>query len=161
MRAELTRRLRRFLSPRLEPTSTTERVAGLPQDLATALPLPIVCQDEEGRGTLRELVAARVTQCALSRICALCGDSLDVPPLVFLGTRREQDRNAFSVPPMHTGCAEHAHATYADVDGPVLGHDAGQEWLLVRTGGFDLERPHDREAGSRPTFVPNAVLPGS
>lgn len=161
MPADLTGRLRRFLSPRLEPLSTADRVADLPQDLATALPLPFVCQDEEGRGTLRTLVTDRVTQCALSRICALCGDSLDAPPLVFLGTRAEQEVNAYALPPMHAGCAEHAHATYPGVDAPVLGHEPGEEWVLVRSGGFDLERPRDRTEGTRPTFVPNAVLPAS
>ncbi|MDP3968322.1 MAG: hypothetical protein Q8Q02_08565 [Nocardioides sp.] len=159
MPADLTGRLRRFWSPRPASDSTEERVGALPWDLATALPLPFVCQDEAGRGTLRELVTARVTQCALSRICAMCGQSLDAPPLVLLGTRREEGRNAFSVPPMHAGCADHAHAAYTGLDDPVLGHESGEEWVLVRTGGFDLERPHDREAGSRPLFVPNAILP--
>lgn len=160
MRAELTGRLRRFWSSREASASTEERVGALPQDLATALPLPFVCQDEEGRGTLRELVTARVTQCALSRICALCGTSLDAPPLVFLGTRREEGRNEFAVPPMHAGCAEHAFRVYPAAGAPVLGHEAGEEWVVIRTGGFDLERPHHRGAGSRPHFVPNAILPG-
>ena len=49
----------------------------------------------------------KVTQCALSRICGVCGESL-ARPVAFLGSVEEADRNAFHFPPSHIECAETA-----------------------------------------------------
>ena len=45
----------------------------------------------------------KVTQCALSRICGVCGESL-ARPVAFLGSVEEADRNAFHFPPSHIEC---------------------------------------------------------
>ena len=49
----------------------------------------------------------KVTQCALSRICGVCGESLG-RPVAFLGTPEEAGRNEFHFPPAHVACAEAA-----------------------------------------------------
>ena len=50
--------------------------------------------------SLDDLVGARVTQCALSRICGGCGRPLG-RPIAFVGTATEVGRNAFHAPPLH------------------------------------------------------------
>lgn len=87
MLAELRRRL---VSRRPAPATTEERVDALPRT-EHGLALPFVCQDEHGSGTatLHAVRRSRLTQCALSRICGLCGDSLDRPPLVLVGAASE------------------------------------------------------------------------
>ncbi len=129
-----------------------------PRDPELGGPVPFVCEDDDGSASLRMLVKKRVTQCALSRICAVCGDTLD-HPLAMLGTRAELDRMEFHVPPVHEPCAE---AVAAAVDGAgfgVLGQDAAVErWLLVTTGGFEHERPQRFDPDQRPRFRPNRLL---
>jgi hypothetical protein len=56
---------------------------------------------EDGFGGVGGLIRARVIQCALSRICGVCGEPLG-RPIAFLGTRDESGRNAFHSPPLHT-----------------------------------------------------------
>ena len=53
--------------------------------------------DEQGRPAL---MGARVTQCALSRICGACAESLG-RPIAFVGDADEVARNAFHAPPLH------------------------------------------------------------
>ncbi len=84
-----------------------------------------------------------VTQCALSRICGVCGESLG-RPIAFLGTEQEVGRNAFHLPPMHVACA----ATLRE----------RPETELVTTAGFEFVRPTAYDEDRRPTFQPNSLL---
>ncbi|MEJ7795746.1 MAG: hypothetical protein WKF50_09350 [Nocardioides sp.] len=94
--------------------------------------------------TLDDLVGARVTQCALSRICGGCGRPLG-RPVAFVGTPTEVGRNAFHAPPLHVSCA-------ADV---LRGRD---DWELVTTAGFEFVRANREDVDRRPTFEPNSLL---
>jgi hypothetical protein len=88
-----------------------------------------------------------VTQCALSRICGRCAQSLG-RPVAFLGTPAEVGRNAFHLPPMHAACAEELRR----------GPDADPAWQLTLTSGFEFVRPGRDDADQRPTFQPNSLL---
>ena len=92
----------------------------------------------------RDLVGARVTQCALSRICGSCGRSLG-RPIAFVGTEREVGRNAFHAPPLHLTCARELVGERPD-------------WTLVTTAGFEFVRPTREDDDRRPTFQPNSLL---
>ena len=99
----------------------------------------------------------KVTQCALSRICGVCGESLE-RPVVFLGSVAEVHANAFHFPPSHVGCAEAA----LEVWGPssaALGHPTTPDsWVLVTTSGFEFVRPTPEWDDRRPVFAPNSVI---
>lgn len=101
----------------------------------------------------------KVTQCALSRICGVCGDSL-ARPVAFLGSVQEADRNAFHFPPAHVKCAEAALAVWADSYSVALGHASPPEsgWVLVTTSGFEYIRPTGESDDGRPVFSPNSVI---
>lgn len=91
----------------------------------------------------RLLTKKWVTQCALSRICGVCGESLG-RPIAFRGTADEVGRNAFHLPPMHVACAAS------------LGARAESE--LVTTAGFEFVRATSYDEDRRPTFQPNSLL---
>ena len=92
----------------------------------------------------RDLASRRwVIQCALSRICGVCGESLG-RPIAFRGTPEEVGRNAFHLPPMHVGCA----ASLRD----------REETELVTTAGFEFVRPAREDVDPRPRFEPNSLL---
>ncbi|GEP37731.1 hypothetical protein NPS01_13940 [Nocardioides psychrotolerans] len=94
-----------------------------------------------------ELVKARVTQCALSRICGMCSRPLG-RPVAFVGTPLEVGRNAFHAPPLHAGCVTELRALpYAD-----------PTWEVVTTSGFEFVRPNREDADQQPTFEPNSLL---
>lgn len=102
--------------------------------------------DAEGGG-LGDLVGRRVTQCALSRICGVCAESLG-RPVVFVGTPEEVGRNAFHAPPLHRACADDLlRSPYAD-----------PRWQAVATSGFEFVRPAREDLDKRPTFQPNSLL---
>ena len=88
---------------------------------------------------------SRVTQCALSRICGACDESLG-RPIAFLGTAEEQARNAFHAPPLHLDCAQRLHGTAPGLD------------VLVTTAGFEFERPARDDLDQRVRFLPNSLL---
>lgn len=93
------------------------------------------------------LVKARVTQCALSRICGVCSRPLG-RPVAFVGTPQEVGRNAFHAPPLHSSCVADLRALpYAD-----------PTWEVVTTAGFEYVRPNREDADPRPTFEPNSLL---
>ncbi len=106
----------------------------------------------------RELDQRRVTQCALSRVCGVCGAGLG-RPLAFVGSQRDADRLAFRFPACHLDCADALLASYAGVGEPVLGQDvAPGEWVLVTTASFEFVRPSKDDVDRRPCFQPNGVL---
>ena len=92
----------------------------------------------------REPSRAWVTQCALSRICGECGDSLG-RPVAFVGTVDERARNAFHLPPLHEACARAVRDREA--------YD-----VVVRTSGFEFVRPTRDDLDRSPRFEPNSLL---
>ena len=100
----------------------------------------------------------KVTQCALSRICGVCGESL-ARPLAFLGSVAEADRNEFHFPPMHVSCAEVALEVWGTSSSASLGHPSRpSSWALVTTSGFEFVRPTPEWEDRRPVFAPNSVI---
>ena len=100
----------------------------------------------------------KVTQCALSRICGVCGESL-ARPVAFLGSALEADRNAFHFPPSHVQCAEAALEVWAEGYSVALGHASQPEgWVLVTTSGFEYIRPSGESEDRRSVFSPNSVI---
>ncbi len=113
--------------------------------------VPFACDydvDNDRRGSeapsLEEPNGRRVTQCALSRICGSCGESLG-RPLAFVGPEVEVGRNAFHFPPLHPQCARE-----------LLVRQPG--WSMVTTSGFEFVRPSREDLDRRPTFQPNSIL---
>lgn len=132
----------------------------LPRDPWLGVPVPFGCGTPRRGGTVsaRDLDHRRVTQCALSRVCGVCGSGLG-RPIAFLGSAEEAARNAFHFPPAHVECAEGLLAAYDGLSEPVLGQSEPLEgWALVTTAGFEFVRPGLEEADRRPTFRPNSIL---
>jgi hypothetical protein len=134
----------------------------LPVDPELGLPVPFACgtpvPGSPSSPTARELQRSRVIQCALSRVCGVCGASLG-RPLTLLGTGEEVDRNAFHFPPSHLDCATGLVGAYAGTTAPVLGQPEGHRtWHLVTTGGFEFVRPNREDLDQQPRFEPNSVL---
>jgi hypothetical protein len=110
-----------------------------------------------GPADLGGVVNARAIQCALSRICGLCGLSMS-GVTTFVGSPEEAEQNTFVFPPMHAGCASYALETYPALGVPVLGQPlVTREWVVVETGGFELERPTQRGPDMHVLFHPNSV----
>ncbi len=135
--------------------------AELPLDEELGTPVPFACGTGDASGaapSARKLDHERVTQCALSRICGVCGSGLG-RPIAFLGSPQEEGRNAFHFPPAHLECAEQLLAVYAEVRGSVLGQtEPFDQWVIVTTGGFEYVRGRRQDVDRRPTFEPNSVL---
>jgi hypothetical protein len=99
----------------------------------------------------------KVTQCALSRICGVCGESLG-RPVAFLGSATEAGRNEFHFPPTHLSCAEVAIEIWGGTSA-ALGHPAQPaSWTLVTTSGFEFIRPTHEWEDRRAVFAPNSVI---
>ncbi len=139
--------------------------AGLPRDPELGVRVPFACgtddryADPRGRApSVRTLDKRRVTQCALSRICGVCGSGLG-RPIALLGSRLEADRNAFHFPPSHLACVEALLAETRDLSVGVLGQDEPPTtWAVVTTAGFEFVRPSASDLDRRPTFQPNSIL---
>jgi hypothetical protein len=138
--------------------------AELPRDPELGVPLPFACgtldryADRGVAPSVRALDKRRVTQCALSRICGVCGSGLG-RPIAFLGSRLEADRNAFHFPPSHLTCVEALLEEVRDLPVGVLGHDGPPDtWAIVITAGFEFVRPAAEDLDRRPTFQPNSIL---
>ena len=100
----------------------------------------------------------RVTQCALSRICGVCGESL-VRPIALLGSPAEAARNAFHFPPAHLACARSALASWGAGSATALGQASRPDsWALVTTSGFEFVRPAREDEDRRAVFSPNAAV---
>lgn len=138
----------------------------LPRDAELGVPVPFACGTPDqppaswpqGRPSARVLDHRRVTQCALSRVCSVCGATLG-RPLTLLGSRRELDRMAFHLPPAHLACADRLVAAWTGVDAPLGGQpEAVESWVVATTGGFEYVRPTREDVDHRATFVPNSLL---
>ncbi|HET8603783.1 MAG TPA: hypothetical protein VFM09_07635 [Marmoricola sp.] len=99
----------------------------------------------------------RVTQCALSRICGVCGESLS-RPLAFVGTEQEVGRNEFHFPPTHESCAELAVVTWGATRAVLGQAETPEQWWLVTTSGFEYVRPGSEWSDRRAVFAPNSVI---
>ncbi len=100
----------------------------------------------------------KVTQCALSRICGVCGESL-ARPVAFVGSSAEAESNAFHFPPAHVKCAETALTVWAGSNSAALGHTSEPEaWAMVTTSGFEYVRPTAGADERRSVFSPNSVI---
>lgn len=136
--------------------SPPTRLADRPRSQEGGAPVPFTCEDEEGGFDLRAVSRRRAIRCALSRICGLCGLSLGWP-IAFLASVEEAEANALHFPPLHEDCAGAALRLYAPLGEGALGIDGPPEsWVLIRTGGFELERPADRHGDQRVAFRPNS-----
>lgn len=137
--------------------------AELPVDPELGLPVPFACgtatgYDDPGAApSPRVLDKRRVTQCALSRVCGVCGSGLG-RPIAFLGSPLEADRNAFHFPPAHLDCADALLTAYAGVSEPVLGQEQAGPWVLVTTASFEFVRANREDLDRRPSFQPSAIL---
>lgn len=137
----------------------------LPLDPVLGVPVPFACGTPDmpppawtGGPSARSLDHRRVTQCALSRVCGVCGASLG-RPLTLVGSADEVGRNAFHFPPSHLRCVEELLAAYAGVETPVLGQPGPVlDWQVVTTGGFEFVRPEGYEEDRRVVFAPNSVI---
>jgi hypothetical protein len=126
-----------------------------PLDPELGVPVPFACGYDDGRGSLGLLNKARVTQCALSRICGVCGGGLD-RPIAFVGTAEEEGRNAFHFPPVHTDCAAALVAVVRQHDVPLPGQEAVADPVVVTSGGFEFVRPTAADLDRRPVVAPHA-----
>jgi hypothetical protein len=138
--------------PRVEGANSSSWAAP-PLDPAYAVPVPFACGYDDGRASLTLLNRARVTQCALSRICGVCGGGLD-RPVAFVGTVEEEGRSAFHFPPLHVGCAEALVSTLLEHGLPVPGQEQVSDPLLVTCSAFEFVRPTAADPDRRPTFAP-------
>ena len=138
----------------------------LPSDPELSVPVPFAAGTDVGYGDLpadgalsaRNLDKRRVTQCALSRICGVCGAGLG-RPLAFFGSQTELDRMAFHVPACHVPCAEALLAAYDALREPLLGQDtAPPDWVLVTTASFEFVRANTDDLDRRTVFQPNGLL---
>ena len=144
------------------PTHVRRAAASTP---SSGSPVPFACGTDDPYGapatgpSARTLDKRRVTQCALSRICGVCGAGLG-RPIAFLGTERELGRNAFHFPPTHRECAESLRrGVRRGARAPLLGQDpAPEEWVVVTTSSFEFVRPTREDTDRRPTFEPHALL---
>jgi hypothetical protein len=126
--------------------------AELPVDPELGVPVPFACT------SAREVDPRRVPQCALSRVCGICGSGLG-RPIAFLGSADEAARNAFHFPPAHLDCAQALLEAYDGVDAAVLGQpEPLDSWALVTTAGFEYVRAGHDQVDRRPTFQPNSRL---
>lgn len=140
--------------------------ADLPRDPELGVPLPFACGTADRYGarpdgrppSARTLDRRRVTQCALSRVCGVCGASLG-RPIAFLGTDAEVGRNNFRFPPAHLACARALANAIADAPTALLDQpEPVDRWVLLTTAAFELVRPDRTSPGRTPRFEPTGVL---
>ena len=103
--------------------------------------LPFACRHPDGAGTPEIVLKPRAIQCALSRICGVCGATLG-RPVAFVGSVGEVEAGVLEFPPLHRACAEE------------LATERG--WVGLTTSAFDLVRPTRR--GGIVTFQPGETL---
>ena len=113
-----------------------------PFDHDRGWPVPFVHEYDDGTYDLDHLNGRRVTQCALSRVCAMCAQTLEFP-LAFLGDDQAADERSYPCPPMHVACAEAAVRLYPPTPASTAGR-AADAWVMLLTGSFQVERPSRR-----------------
>ena len=92
-----------------------------------------------------ELAKRKVVQCALSRVCGWCGESLG-RPIAFAGDPAEVAAGEFHLPPMHATCAREAAGRM------------GPDHRVVSTGGFEFVRPTRDDPDPRVRCRPNSPI---
>jgi hypothetical protein len=145
--------------PRIEGANSSAW-SSPPLDPELGVPVPFACAYDDGRAALSLLNKARVTQCALSRICGVCGGGLE-RPVVFVGSAGEEARNAFHFPPLHADCAAVLVAIVREHGVPLPGQEAApsaekraDEPVVVTCSGFEFVRPTAADLDRRPVFSP-------
>ena len=100
-----------------------------PFDHDRGWPVPFVHEYDDGTYDLDHLNPKRVTQCALSRVCAMCAQTLSFP-LAFLGDEEEARTRTYAYPPMHEACAQAALRLYPPrgTSGDGAGDGGGTGW---------------------------------
>lgn len=127
------------VDPHIDPTADHGPVDGM--SVGGSVALPFACRHPDGTGEPDVVIKARGIQCALSRICGVCGFAL-TRPVALVGSADEVAAGELAFPPCHESCAGELAAA--------RGH------VVVTTGGFDLLRPTRR--GGPVAFHPNSVL---
>jgi hypothetical protein len=113
-----------------------------PYDPERGWPVPFVHEYDDGTYDLDALNSKRVTQCALSRVCAMCAQTLAYP-LAFLGDQQAADERSYAYPPMHVACAEAAVRLYPPTPAATTGRPV-EAWVMLLAGSFQVERPSRR-----------------
>jgi hypothetical protein len=154
------------------------RLAERPVDDEFGLPIPFVNSYDDGSHDFRAVNRRRSIQCALSRLCGMCGISLEYD-IAFLGGPKAAESRSFTHPPMHVSCAEAAlelcphlarHATPPgdrDIEGEsrrrlrpgvttadLFAGDRPSEWVMYVTHNFEIERATAEGGGLVLVFHP-------
>src|SRR4051812_28715848 len=170
------------------PMNTPPALSDLPADLADrpfdpefGLPIPFVNEFDDGSYEFGAINRRRSIQCALSRLCGMCGTSLEYD-IAFLGGPKAAESRAYTDPPMHVACAEaalhlcphlHQHTTPpGDRSGDesetrrrlrrgvttadLFTADRPSEWVLYLTHNFEIERATAEGGGLVLVFHPGA-----
>ncbi len=162
-------------SPRPDlPAALAER----PLDDEHGLPIPFVNSYDDGTHDFRAPNRRRSIQCALSRLCGMCGISLEYD-IAFLGGPKAAESRSFTDPPMHVACAEAAlqlcphlaaHSTPREersgepegkrrlrpgvTTADLFAGDRPSEWVLYLTHNFEIERATGEGGGLVLVFHP-------
>ena len=149
--------------PRLMDAAPTT-FAALPVDPEVGLPVPFACGTDDPYGapaagpSARTLDKRRVTQCALSRICGVCGTGAR-PADRLPRHRAGGGPQRLPLPAARTASAPSCSCGVRRAQGALLGQDpAPEEWVVVTTASFEFVRPTREDTDRRPTFEPHALL---
>lgn len=166
------------MSPSTPPTSLPPRLAARPLDDEYGLPIPFVNSFDDGSHDFGAINRRKSIQCALSRLCGMCGTSLEYD-IAFLGGPKAAESRSYTDPPMHVDCAEAAldlcphlarHTTppsqrHEEGDGrrrlrpgvttaDMFAGDRPAEWVLHITHNFEIERANAEDGGLVLVFHP-------
>ena len=172
--------------------TTSGPFPGLPPDLADrpvdeeyGLPVPFVYEFEadqldgrryHSRFDFGAVNRRRSIQCALNRICGMCGTSLEFD-IAFLGGPKAAENHSYTDPPMHVACAEAAlqlcphlarHTTPRSAEesegrrrlrpgvttADLFAADRPSEWVMLITHNFEIERATAEGGGLVLVFHP-------
>jgi hypothetical protein len=164
------------------PAGLPAALAERPVDDEYGLPIPFVYEYEDGTYDFGVVNRRRSIQCALSRLCGMCGSSLEYD-IAFLGGPKAAESRSYTDPPMHVGCAEaalelcphlHRHSTpKAERTGDdaersrlrrgvttadLFTADRPSEWVLYLTHNFEIERATAEGGGLVLVFHPGAAF---
>lgn len=160
------------------PVTLPPALAERPVDPDHGLPIPFVNSFDDGSHDFRTINRRKSIQCALSRLCGMCGTSLEYD-IAFLGGPKAAESRSYTDPPMHVGCAEAAlalcphllrHTTPPDRDAgegegrrrlrqgvttaDMFTGDRPSEWVLYLTHNFEIERATGESGGLVLVFHP-------